>query len=97
MTERRDRVYRVFRLYQDDRERLRTLHEVTAVEDRHHALLNLVDIVENMDIPDIRERERQSIRIGIPVELHETIQRRADETGQTYVDILMMAVRNAAE
>ena len=61
-------------------------------KDRHEALVDLVPIVESLNLPDIRNRTRRPIRIGIPDDLDVAIRRVADSTGQTYVDILVAAV-----
>ena len=100
MTTKRDREYRVFRLFEEDRELLRnlgrTLGQSTGSTDRYYAFRYLTPIVEHMKLADIRGRKRQSLRLGIPTELHEAIQKRAEETGQTYTDILLEAARIAS-
>jgi hypothetical protein len=89
----RDRSYRTFRLYLRDRELLRNLGRGRpAIPDRHTALLELVDIVRAMPIP--KKEDRQPLRLGLPDDLREVINRRAEETGQTFQDILLMAARN---
>jgi hypothetical protein len=61
------------------------------VSDRHQALLDLVPIVEELDLPDIKGRKRRPIRIGIPDELDAAIRDVVDRTGHTYIDVLLAA------
>ncbi len=92
MNDRTDRVYKVFNLHPEDRDRIRLLGFGDGMS-RHEALLQLVPIVERLDMIDIRESQRRPIRIAIPVELDRVIRERKAATGQPYVQILLEAAR----
>lgn len=80
------------RLYPNERQLVQDLGRgPEPASDRHHALLDLVPIVEELDLPDIRERARQPIRLGIPDELDAAIRAVMENTGQTYIDVLLVA------
>lgn len=61
------------------------------VEDRYTALAALAEIVPGLDLEDIRDRERSAIRIRIPPQTAAALQRKAEETGQPFVTVLLAA------
>ena len=86
--------YLTFRLYEPDRQLLQDLGRMRpGVEDRHAALLELVAIVDELKLEDVRGRERRPLRIRIPEELEQTINRKAEATGQTFLAVLIEAAR----
>tara|TARA_R110002096_G_scaffold186749_2_gene365814 strand:- start:203 stop:532 length:330 start_codon:yes stop_codon:yes gene_type:complete len=88
----RERNFRTFRLFSQDRELLRRLGEGRPeIPDRHAALLELTAIAEEMEVP--QKEKRQPIRVGIPPGLMNTVTRRAEESGNTFQDVLLMAAR----
>ena len=90
----RERNFRTFRLFSQDRDLLRRLGEgrpEKEIPDRHAALLELNAIAEEMEVP--KQEKRQPIRIGVPTALTNTIARRAKESGKTFQDVLLMAAR----
>ncbi len=83
-----------FRLHERDRQLLQNLVRVKpGTEDRHAALLELVAIVDQLDLEDVRERERRPLRFRIPEELEEAINRKAEATGQNFLAVLIEAAR----
>ena len=88
----REGNFRTFRLLPKDRELLQNLGRGRAdIEDRHAALLELVQIVREMEVPP--KEERQPLRIRIPTGLVNEIGQRADQSGHTAQDILLMAAQ----
>lgn len=88
----REGNFRTFRLPPNDRELLQNLGRGRVdIEDRHAALLELVQIVREMEVPP--KEERQPLRIRIPSELANEISQRADQSGHTAQDILLMAAQ----
>lgn len=84
--------YLTFRLHERDRQLLQDLGRVRpGVEDRHGALLELVPIVDEVELEDVRGRERRPLRIRIPEELERAINRKAEATGQTFQAVLIAA------
>lgn len=91
---RKERNFVVFRLFQQERELIRNLGRGSeSVADRHQALRDLVPIVEELNLPDIRNLKRKPIRIGIPEDLDAAIREVSERTGQTYTDVLLAAAR----
>lgn len=87
-----------FRLFAEDHELLKTLTKrQTETKDRHSALLALVPIVQSLSIPKIEKRERKALRIGIPDELYDELERIKDETGHSMTDIILIAAREYAQ
>lgn len=83
-----------FRLYEPERQLLQDLGRLRpGVEDRHTALLQLVGIVDELDLEDVRGRKRRPLRVRIPEELEQAINRRVKQTGQTFLGVLMTAVQ----
>lgn len=90
-------LYYTLKLYERDRELLRKLADCNPdVPDRYHALKDLIPIVEELDMEDIRG-ERRALRLGIPVELDEVIKAKQRQTGQPYVQILVKAAHKYRE
>jgi len=90
--EKRDRKYRTLRLRPADKSLLQSLGGPDDEQpDRHHALLCLVSVIRELKLPDVRDEARVPLRLGIPTKLDAEIRRKADATGQTYVDILIAA------
>ena len=88
----RKRNFRTFRLFPKEHDLLMNLGRGREeIPDRHAALLELIDIADEMEVP--QKEERRAMRVGIPVDLKKVIDRRADESGQTFQDVLLMAVR----
>ena len=86
--------YLTFRLHERDRQLLQDLGRVRpGVEDRHAALLELAGIVDELELEDVRGRERRPLRIRIPEELERAINRKAEATGQTFLAVLIGAAR----
>jgi len=86
------RNFRSFRLFPADRSLLQNLGRGNPkVPDRHTALLQLVPIVRDLEIP--KKKGREPIRIGIPNELADELTKRSGETGHTVQDILLAAAR----
>lgn len=84
--------YITLRLHEKDRQLLQDLGRVRpGVEDRHAALLELAAIVDELDMEDLRGRERRPLRIRIPESLERAIDRKADATGQTFLAVLIAA------
>ena len=86
--------YLTLRLHEEDRQLLQDLGRMRpGVEDRHAAFLELVPIVDDLELEDVRERERRPLRIRIPEELEQSINRKTEATGQTFLGILIAAAR----
>ena len=84
--------YLTFRLHERDRQLLQDLGRVRpGVEDRHAALLEIAGIVDELELEDVRGRERRPLRVRIPEELERTINRKAEATGQTFLAVLVAA------
>ena len=93
-SEPRDRQWSTFRLWPPDRELLRTIAERSdETPDRYTAFQRLLPIVQALNLEDVRELERQPLRLGLPVELHEVLTQRSKATGLTITDILLRAAR----
>lgn len=94
----RNRKWVTFRLWGEDHTLLRTLASRRAdTSDRYSALLALIPIVKELNLPDIRNNKRQPLRVGIPDELHTELERMKEKTGQSNTDILLEAARIYAE
>lgn len=92
----RNREFRVLRLYPEDYKLLQDLADGRKeTPDRHSALLELVEVAKWMDIP--RKEERKPIRLGIPIELKEVLEARAEQSKHNVQDILLMAARTYRE
>jgi hypothetical protein len=86
--------YLTFRLHERDRQLLQDLGRVRpGVEDRHAALLELTEIVDDLELEDVRRRERRPLRIRIPEELEQAIKGKVKATGQTFLAVLIEAAR----
>jgi hypothetical protein len=86
--------YATFRLHERDRQLLQNLAQVKpGTEDRHAALLDLVAIVDQLKLEDVRERERRPLRFRIPEELEQAINRKVEATGQNFLTVLIEAAR----
>lgn len=97
-SETRDRQWVTFRLWPEDRTLLQNLASRRPdTVDRYSALLALIPIVQELDLPDIRDRERQALRLGIPIELHTELEHVKEKTGQSITDVLLEAARLYAE
>ena len=97
MPARRDRKFVTMRLYDEEREILRTLAPSTGYDDRHEALLALVPLAKKAKFEDIRDRERRPLRIGIPDELSAAIDKIVKKTGQPRQHVLIELARRAQE
>jgi hypothetical protein len=86
--------YLTVRLYEPERELLQDLGRVRTGEgDRYVALLELVEIVDELPLEDLRERVRRPLRIKIPEGLKQAIDRKVAATGQTFLAVLIEAAR----
>jgi len=86
--------YLTLRLYEPERELLQDLGRVRpGVPDRYTALLELVGIVNELELEDVRKRERRPLRIKIPQALKQAIDRKVEATGQTFLAVLIEAAR----
>ncbi|WP_339911809.1 hypothetical protein [Symmachiella dynata] len=93
----RDRKWVTFRLWPEDRELLRTIADLSdETPDRYTALQQILPIIRDLELEDVREREREPLRLGIPKEVHNALAARSKATGQTITDILLIAVREYA-
>jgi hypothetical protein len=92
---RRYKRYLTLRLFEEDRELLQNLGRGRPeIADRYEAFLEVNQIVQGMEFPDIREKKkRRPIRIAIPQELEATITGIAKATGQPFLTILLEAAR----
>jgi hypothetical protein len=89
---RRPGRYITFRLHDPERQLLQDLGRVRpGVDDRYAALRNLIPIVEHLEMTDVRERDRRPLRLRIPEDLDQAINRKAGETGQTFLAVLIAA------
>ena len=91
--DRRERKFRTLRLRSEDKELLQQLGRNDQDLDRHHALLELIAVVKELQLPDIRNESRSPLRLGIPVQLDKAIRKKVDATGQTYIAVLLTAAR----
>jgi hypothetical protein len=86
--------YLTLRLFEPERELLQNLGRVRpGVKDRYTALLELVGIVDELELEDVRRRKRQPLRIKIPEALRQVIDRKVEATGQTFIAVLIEAAR----
>jgi hypothetical protein len=86
--------YITFRLHELDRQLLKDLGRLRpGVEDRHAALLELTGIVNELELENVRGRERRPLRIRIPEELEQAINRKVEATGGTFLGVLLEAAR----
>lgn len=86
--------YLTLRLFEPERQLLQDLGRVRpGVGDRHAALLDLVGVVDDLELPDLRARERRPLRIKVPEELERAINRKVEATGQTFLAVLVAAAR----
>jgi hypothetical protein len=86
--------YTTLRLHEADRQLLQDLGRVRpGVQDRYTALLELVGIVDELELEDVRKRERRPLRIRIPEALKQAIDRKVKATGQTFLAVLIEAAR----
>ena len=93
-----NRNFKTFRLFHRERELIRNLGRGPEdVASRHQALLGLVPIAKELDLPDIHNRQRQPIRIGIPTELDDAIRDVMERTGQNFIDVLLAAAEKYRE
>lgn len=92
---RRNKRYLTLRLFEEDRELVQNLGRGRPeIADRYEAFLEVNEIVQGMEFPDIRKKQkRRPIRIAIPEELEATITRIAKATGQPFMTIMLEAVR----
>jgi hypothetical protein len=91
---RRNKRYLTLRLFEEDRELLQNLGRGRPeIADRYEAFLEVNEIVQGMEFPDIRKKKRRPIRIAIPQELEATITGIAEATGQPFLTILLEAAR----
>jgi len=88
---------RVFRLREDDFLLLRDIAKGRDMP-RHAALCKLVDVLKGLEIERApKKKERSPLRVGIPNKLHAAINKKVNETGRTYTDILLIAARTWRE
>lgn len=62
------------------------------VANRYEAMLELASIIEEMDLPDLTDRERISVYVPLSEELHELLERRYAETGIPRAKIVLKAL-----
>lgn len=88
----RDGDYVSFRLYPKERYLIQHLGRGNPeVTDRYTALEALAEIVPSLDLEDVRTLERRAIRIRMPPATEAAIRKKADETGQTFLAVLLAA------
>lgn len=88
------KFFKTFRLLPEDRTLLQDLGRGTdGVENRTEALEQLAEVLETMQIPKVGAQDRRALRLGIPLELDTRIREIVEETGQTYIDVLVMAAK----
>lgn len=93
-SELRERQWVTLRLWPDDRTLLQTLaNRQEETRDRYSALCALIPLVRELKLSDIRNRERQALRLGIPQELHNELEQVKQETGHSITDILLETAR----
>ena len=90
----RDRKFVTFRFFPEDRELLQHIGKGRPeIEDRYEAFLDLAKLVPGLELPNIKDLERRPIRLGIPAELEEIINKKSEETGQPFITILLEAAK----
>ncbi len=89
----RPRKFTTMKLLDADKKLLQQLGKGRIdIEDRYHALLELVPIVQQLTLPT-KASERKAFRLGIPLELDKALRTQAEKSGQPLVDILLQAAR----
>lgn len=87
----RSRRFVTFRLPEKDHRLLREIGKKRGLE-RYQALLELVDVIPQLELPE-KSSQRRPMRIGLPTELDEVLQAAKERSGVPYLDILLAAAR----
>lgn len=88
--ERKDREYRVYRLFESEKELLQGFNKATGKQ-RHEALLDLIPLIESVSV------KRKPVRIGLPTETLEALQKRAEKEHVPQLRILLLAAQEYAD
>lgn len=86
----KDRRFTVFRVHEEERELLRSLGPCDDIE-RYDVLLGLIDVLPDIELQP--KKVRRPIRLGIPPELEEAIDKIARKTKKPFVEVLVAAAR----
>lgn len=88
------KFFKTFRLLPEDRLLLQNLGRgADGIENRREALELLSEVLATMQIPNVKDQNRRALRLGIPLELDTRIRQIVEETGQTYIDVLLLAAQ----
>jgi hypothetical protein len=91
---RRTQRFLTLRLRKEDRELLQNLGRGReGVADRYEALCALREVLSDLRLEDVRDKERRPLRIGIPESLEEAIGEVVGRTGQPFLAVLLEAAR----
>lgn len=91
------RLYRVFRIREQDREAIKKLNAPPNDNlTRFEALSQLVSVIPNLELKSENDAKRP-IRLPLPLELHEAILAAKNKSKQPYVTILLAAVHSKIE
>lgn len=88
-----DRRGQVFRLSPDARALLKNIGRgCSRITNRYEAMLDLASIIEEMNLPDLTDRQRVSVYVPLSEELHEALERLSAETGIPRAKIVLKAL-----
>ena len=88
----REGEYTTFKLFEVEHDLLQNLGRGRpGIADRYTALEALAELVPDLDLEDVRGRNRHAIRVRIPPALKQAIDAKVKKTGQPFITVLLAA------